>query len=474
NLWCSSPSRVGFAGESFTYIFDVSYVGVYSFIDLSLYVEGVPSSWSYKFIYNGFEVDMIRLLNETRVNLQLIVDVPSSASPGEYSFKIVVEYVHYPYRSYLNCRAIVKPTVRDLDVFCMFPAKAVWAGSSVEFELNLHYFGPEDTFNFTVMNLPSGWSVYFIHGSDEILLLSLNDGDTASIKAVFEIPADAEIGDYNLTLIIFSKFISRKVNLIVRVKPPSTFNRGLRLSVDYPIIDIETGRFAYFTLTVNNVGAVDEIVYLSVSEKPSGWEVSFIVSGKKIHGLSVPARSFSNVIVEAKPPPYVELGEHKFIITAESEDGAISANITLIVNIYGKYSLSLHFPEFPSPYFSMKSGETKRFEVEVKNNGVLNVTNIYLTLEVPSIDWEVNIEPQKIMLLQPGESVTFQVEMYVSTIVSAGDYFITVKAVSDQASASKDLRISITKPTEWGYIGAALAVIAIVIVVIIFKRAGRR
>jgi len=60
-------------------------------------------------------------------------------------------------------------------------------------------------------------------------------------------------------------------------------------------------------------------------------------------------------------------------------------------------------------------------------------------------------------------------------IVSAGDYFITVKAVSDQVSSTaRDVRVSVTKPTEWGYIGFGIVLVALVLVVIVFRRFGRR
>lgn len=52
---------------------------------------------------------------------------------------------------------------------------------------------------------------------------------------------------------------------------------------------------------------------------------------------------------------------------------------------------------------------------------------------------------------------------------------MTVKAVSNEvSSSSKDIRVTITKPVEWGYFGLALAGIAIVIVFIVFRKLGRR
>jgi len=475
DLWCSLPSKVCFAGEHVFYDFSISYVGIRNFIDLELGIEGLPEEWNFKFVYGDSAVDMVRLMNGTRVDLRLIIDVPANARAGEYEFNVICEYSYYPYISSLACRIIVKEPIRDLRIYCRFPAKIVEAGSSISFDLNIEYFGPMDTFNLSILNLPAGWSASFLSGSDRVFLLSLRNGDHASIKAVLNVPTNASIGDYNLTFRVSSNYVFRDLNLIVRVIEKREVNRGLRMMVDYPVIDIEAGRKAYFTLTISNMGTIDELVYLNVTDKPAGWIVNFMVSGKLVHGLLIPVNGRSNVIVEIIPPINVKRGKYRFNVLAYSSDLSVYDNISLIVNVYGGYRLKLIFPEFPSPVFEITSGRSRSFSVIVENSGSLNVTNIYLSIDVPSIDWEVEVEPKKALLLRPGDSCEFKVKLFVSTIVSAGDYFITIKAISDQvSSSSRDIRVIVKKPVEWIYIGIGLALIVFTIVIFAFKKWGRR
>lgn len=475
-LWCGFPSKVVYVGGSVSYDFSVSYVGPLSFVDISFVVDGLPRDWSYRIVYGGFEVNGVRLMNKTSTSLNLIINVPEYASIGDYNFCVIAKYDYPPYASYLGLNVIVKSVVRSLSLSCMFPAKVVEVGGSISFDVKVKYYGFRDVFKLDVPDLPKNWSVGFYYGSDEIILLSLGDGEEALIKVRFKIPEDALIGDYNLTLSVYSSFVKEDLKLNVRVKPSSIVTRGIKLLVDYPAIDVEAGRTVYFTLNIKNIGLVDEVVYLNLTDKPSGWSFTFRVAGKVVRSLLLPAGSTANVVLEAVPSPYIKIGDYKFSVQVYSEDRVLVQKADLSVKVIGSYSLSVTFPEFPALYFTITSGESKTFTVTIENTGFLNVTNVYVSISVPSaLDWRVDIEPKKIILLRPNEKANFKVSVYVSTIVSAGDYFITVKAVSDQVSSlERDIRVTVTKPTEWGYIGFGVVIIAIVAVFLVFRRFGRK
>lgn len=475
-LWCGFPSRIVYAGGSVSYDFSVSYVGPLSFVDISFIVDGLPSYWSYRIIYGGFEVNGVRLMNKTSTSLSLIVNVPENASIGDYSFRVIARYDYPPYASYLGLNIIVKGALRNLVLSCVFPAKVVEAGGTVGFDVKVKYYGVRDVFKLDVPDLPKGWSVGFYYGSDEIMLLSLGDGEEVLIKVKFKVPENTVIGYYNLTLSVYSSFIREELKLNVRVKPSSIVTRGIKLLVDYPAIDVEAGRTVYFTLNIRNIGLMDEVLYLNLTGKPSDWSVVFRVAGKIVRSLLIPAGSTATIVVEATPSPYIKIGEYKFNIQVSSEDKVLMETVTLSVNVFGSYGLSVTFPEFPALYFTITSGESRTFTVRVENTGFLNVTNLYISVDVPSaLDWRIDVEPKKVSILKPNDKVEFKVNVYVSAIVSAGDYFITVKAVSDQTSSTgRDIRVTVTKPTEWGYVGFAIVAIAIIAVIMVFRRFGRK
>jgi len=474
-FWCSTVSVVGSVGEEISYNLILSYTGSFKFLDVDLSVEDLPLDWSFHFKYSGLEVNSIRLLNDSSIPIELVLDIPVDAKPGEYYFKVVASYIHVPYKSSLPLKVVINPLPCSLNVECKFPAKVVYAGSNVSFDLSVHYNGPPEIFNLTFLNLPEKWSAKYIHNGDEILKLYLKNGDEVDFKVSINVPMDAEPGDYQLRFQIVSSRISRIIDLSIRVVKSFSIKREVCLQVDYPSIDVEVGMRAYFTLTVKNLGNIDETIYLSMVNGSSDWGASFKVSGKTIHGLLIPAGVSRNVVLELSPPAYPKLGKYNFTILASTADGTVYDKVNLTLNVYGGYRLNIYFPEFPLLYFKMNSGESKSFKVTVENTGYLNVTGLYLSFDLPSGDWNVEVTPKKLIFLPPGSSVDFTVKIYASTIVSAGDYFVTVKAVSNEvSSSSKDIRVTITKPVEWGYFGLALAGIAIVIVFIVFRKLGRR
>lgn len=57
----------------------------------------------------------------------------------------------------------------------------------------------------------------------------------------------------------------------------------------------------------------------------------------------------------------------------------------------------------------------------------------------------------------------------------AGDYLITVQALSDQVESDEvDLRVTAKASTSWGFIGIGLAGVAVIGLVIAFTRFKRR
>ncbi|GEM_PF-800958 len=475
DLWCWTSSRVCEVNDIASYSIDVSYIGFKSFLNVGFRVDGLPSDWGWRIVFNGLEVSELRLLNNSRVTVRLDLYVPSSVAPGVYEFNFVCFYAYYPWETTLHLKVVVRGVKEEVSVYCMLPAKVVEAGRTVSFDVDVSYRGTSNIFNLSIPNLPENWNARFYVGSDEVFLLYLKDGAKCTVRVVIDVPSSAEAGLYILNFTIYSSSVCDWIELLIEVTPPKVVNRRLILSVDYPAVSIESGRTAYFTLIIKNAGVFDELVYLNATTVPSGWTVNFRVSGKYVYGLLVPAGSTSNVIVEVTPSPLIVNGTYNFEIEAISQDGLIRDSINLMIRVIGTYGLQISFPELPVLNIRVTSGSSTELTVSVKNTGTLDVTNVEVVVDVPSIDWEVEVKPSKVKVLSSGSEVAFKITLKVSDLVAAGDYFIDVKAISDQVSSkSREIRVTVTKPTEWGYIGIATAIIALIIVFIVFRRIGRR
>jgi len=139
--------------------------------------------------------------------------------------------------------------------------------------------------------------------------------------------------------------------------------------------------------------------------------------------------------------------------------------------VTGAYDVEL---ELSTLYTTITIGACIEFTVEVTNMGHSPLTSLYLDAAVPD-DWDVTATPSQVASLDPRESTRFTIVMETPTDTVAGDYLITVQALSDQAESDEaDLRVTAKASTSWGFIGIGLALVVLIGLVIAFTRFKRR
>jgi uncharacterized membrane protein len=90
-------------------------------------------------------------------------------------------------------------------------------------------------------------------------------------------------------------------------------------------------------------------------------------------------------------------------------------------------------------------------------------------------EWDVSITPVQVASLAPRESSTFNITAKTPADTVAGDYIITLKALSDQVeSEGTQLRATAQASTSWGLIGFGVAGVAIISLVTVFMKFKRR
>ncbi|MCS7365494.1 MAG: NEW3 domain-containing protein, partial [archaeon GB-1867-035] len=181
------------------------------------------------------------------------------------------------------------------------------------------------------------------------------------------------------------------------------------------------------------------------------------------------------VSVRVSPPVDVKFGVYGFVVNVASVDGVINESFKLSVRIVGKPEIHIRLLETPTLSLTAVAGESLKLTVEVSNYGTLNVTDVYLEVKVPSIDWDYVVKPSKISVIKPGESANFTLTLTLSSIIIPEDYMIDLAAHSKQASSnSLNLRVTVTKPTEWGYLIVGGVVVLVVLLFVFFRLKGRR
>lgn len=76
--------------------------------------------------------------------------------------------------------------------------------------------------------------------------------------------------------------------------------------------------------------------------------------------------------------------------------------------------------------------------------------------------------------LAAGELGEIEVVIEPASGAAAGDYIIGVRAASDRASATLDIRVTVGRSSSWGWIGLGTVLAVIVGMVGVFWRARRR
>ena len=89
--------------------------------------------------------------------------------------------------------------------------------------------------------------------------------------------------------------------------------------------------------------------------------------------------------------------------------------------------------------------------------------------------WKIDFSPEKIDVLDAISSQTVDVNIVPSAKTVAGDYYIYIRASSEQTSTDEvKIRVTVETPTIWGWVGVAIILIVVVGLIVIFIRFSRR
>jgi uncharacterized membrane protein len=87
----------------------------------------------------------------------------------------------------------------------------------------------------------------------------------------------------------------------------------------------------------------------------------------------------------------------------------------------------------------------------------------------------VSIDPSEISSLEPNAETKFSIIIQTTANVNAGSYYLEFKVQSDQTETSNfSLRVDVTQQTSYLTLGIAVVIGAVIALIIIFRRFGRR
>jgi uncharacterized membrane protein len=428
-----------------------------------------PKDWITRIItQSNQEASKFTLAPKTSLNLQLEVTIPFSTAIGEYPLKVIAIGSA---NSSLELTIKVQPLSVNV-ISCQFPGKTITPGGTVKFQLKIR--NPTDVeqrFSFSINPQPPGWLISVKSSSGETVSdVELDGGGSVDLIVEISTPSTVNSGEYYFTFSAESQNISESLPLRLIVERPKPC---IELTATPPYLDVYAGSSARFKLVVSNTGGYDQLLNLTVESSPEGLNIRFEDSNKQeITKVYVEAGKSKEFYVVASIPKGFKLGIYNFTVSVSNSD--VRKFASLILNVLGVYEITVTNQNF---YTSLNVGGEGTFDLTVKNTGTQDVTNVRVVAVAGSIPngFSVNIAPNYIASLKTDEEATFTITITTEADVNAGNYYIDFNVLSDQAEAkSFTLRVEVFHETSWILYGGILIVAAVIGLIIIYRRFGRR
>ncbi|MGQ9680750.1 MAG: COG1470 family protein [Candidatus Bathyarchaeia archaeon] len=354
-----------------------------------------------------------------------------------------------------------------------FPSASSEIGGEIAYPLLMKNTGDtSETLNL-LATIPEGWDVRFISSSKMVVLqVYLQPGESEQLTVVISPPIDVGIGSYNLTIkaVALDGELASSLDLKASIRQPL---EKVEVAAVFKEVTVKAGASLRYPITIRNKGEKDSMLLLSIDSIPENWDAVFELEGGKVSvsQVLVTAGGVSNLDLIVTPPSIVNIGNYKVVATIKTMDGTFEKQIDVVANIIGSYSLKASASTL---YTSATSGGSASFTVTVTNSGQSPVTTLKLFVDAPS-GWESSLTLIQIASVAPKESSSFNVLVDIPDTTVAGDYMITVKAGSDQVDSSEiQIRVTVSAPTSWGLIGIGVALVAVIGLVIVFRKFSRR
>jgi uncharacterized repeat protein (TIGR01451 family) len=317
---------------------------------------------------------------------------------------------------------------------------------------------------------PNDWELIFKTTSDMVIkTLLLAAGQTETLTLEINPSESSPIGDYTIMVEAEdeNEQISDSIEFEVNIREAIS---ELEIVSSFSKVTIEAGETVNFPLAIWNKGEKDTLALLNVPVIPENWNSAFVSEDIEVSSLILTGGESEALKLEITPPNAVESGEYTLVVIIESDDGTQRV-MELEITVEGSYELEL---ELSTLYTTVTIGNEVSYTGRVINRGQTPITTLYLEAVLPD-EWSVSISPAQVQSLEPRDSVTFTIRAETPADTVAGDYLLTMQAISDQLESDQiDLRVTAQASTSWGLIGLGIALLAIIGAVYVFRKFKRR
>jgi uncharacterized membrane protein len=432
---------MGEAGETFNYTLTITNkTACDNFYELTSGVK--PNGWEVKFSYNGEYINRIFVQKGKSLTMNVQIDTSGESDVGTIPVSVSVG----------NRTIVFFATITE------------------------SHKGEKGTLTLTAVNdlgNPVKGAQVTVFSSSKVVEQGVTTGEGKLQLKIAEGEYTAKIernGYYDEDIDKFKVKMGKTTDLgviILKAKPYAA-----EISVDMPSKTVLLGQSAVYAIKIDNLGTNDDTYALSMKELYEGWDYKFKTAPATTEAIStiyIKSRDTATVYLEIIPPYDIKEGEYKFKPLIKSSTIEYEEELTLICK--GEYKMDVYSAQLA---YEVAQGETAKIELKVTNTGNAgSLTNI--VLEIQALEgWTATVTPEKVSSLKVGESQTFVIEVTPPGDIVPSDYKVSVNVKCDQLEKSEDFRITITKQSRAVYYGAAVIIVAIVVLVLVFRKYGRR
>jgi uncharacterized membrane protein len=364
-----------------------------------------------------------------------------------------------------------QPAITGLYLTTRYPALTVKAGETATIDLSVHnYKLPPQQLSLSVPDVAPGWKATILGGGQPVAAVEVAPDSDESLQLRLEPPTGAGPGDYHFT--VEAKGGSQDQRLPITVTVGEEVPAKLKLTTSFPDMRGTVTTAFKYKVSVTNDSGRNATLNLS-ADAPKNFQVTFTEAygSQQLTSVPIEAGKSKDIDVALTIPRETPAGAYKLTVHAKTEQA--SADLPLSLTIVGQPKLTLTGVNGRLSG-NAYAGQESELTVVLHNDGSEAAHDVELSATTPD-QWKAVFDPKTLEEFAPGADKEVKVTLTPSQRAIAGDYQMTVRAsATGGISESANFRITVLTSTLWGATGIAIIAIALLVVVFVVARFGRR
>lgn len=362
--------------------------------------------------------------------------------------------------------------------------KLAYPGDSTEFTIKVEKgqnYSDDAWCKLQIRNLPQGWNAGFYEGNEQVNGLFFQKGTNQPVELYLriKIPDNATDGMHS----VWVDLIPNEGDTITR-EFSITIDRHTEPSIEIfsitPGMETRAVDSVKYPITIVNKHSQRACFTLSIQDLPANWKAEFLKSGEssdqRLTKVSVAAGSNQDLLLRVRPGINTSNGVYSIKVLAVPENGKRGACLPLSLSINNglEKDKTLSITQSAESII-INPGSSEEIYVTLINSGDKTLRNINLRVqEASGVTAQVR-SFGTISELKPGETWDTSVLLTVRADASPGTKEILMRAVGDDAqSPDGRLEVIVEKSESSGFIGIGLVLFAVVVLIVIVSKFGRR